>query len=136
MAVGLPIKMVVLTIVGMAGLAAMLSVIDNGQRAIPGALHANLKGNNLIILSSSSAIIEFPIEVVNSKDGTGLEKASVVMSGLNVTAINVTGKNGGTILTINRDDIEMDTGEGYLQLVIRASGFQDYSNEFAVKIVK
>jgi len=135
-AVGLPIKMVVLTIVGMAGLAAMLSVIDNGQSAIPGALHANLKGNSLIILSSSPGILEFPVEVVNSKDGTGLEKASVVLSGLNVTAINVTGKNGGTILWINRDDVEMDTGEGYLQLDIRASGFQDYSNEYAVKIVK
>jgi len=35
-----------------------------------------------------------------------------------------------------QDDIEMDTGEGYLQMVIKASGFQDYSNEFAVKIVK
>jgi hypothetical protein len=135
-AVGLPVKIVVLTIVGMAGLAAMLSVIDNGQRAIPGMLHADLKGNSLIILSSSPDILEFPVEVADSKDGTGLEKASVVLSGPNVTAINVTGRNGRTILRINRDDIEMDTGEGYLELVIKASGFQDYSNEYAVKVVK
>jgi len=35
--------MVVLTIVGMAGLAAMLAIIDNGQSAIPGSLHADVK---------------------------------------------------------------------------------------------
>ncbi len=99
MAIGLPIKMVVLTIVGMAGLAAMLIFVNNSANIIPQPMYANVKNNTLIILSASPDTIELQIEVINSEDGTPVERASVVMSGLNAAAVNLTGSNGETILT-------------------------------------
>ncbi len=138
MALGLPIKIVVLTIIGMVGLAAMLVVINNSERAIPNAMHANLKSNNLIILSkiNSSTDIEIPVEVVRSDDGMPVKRAKVVLSGLDALAANITDNNGTSILKFNKTDFYLDADEGYLKLSVEGRGFQDYSNEYAVKIVR
>ncbi len=138
MALGLPIKIVVLTIVGMVGLAAMISILDNSQAAIPKPMHANIIRGSLIILSnfSDTDIVRVQIEVVNSKDGTPVEKASVALSGLNAGSLNITDREGSTFLNFNKNDFNMDTNEGYLSLNVKATGFLDYTNEYAVKIVK
>lgn len=138
MAIGLPIQMVVLTIVGMAGLAAMLAIIDNGQSAIPGSIHADVKSGNLIILSAfnDTESIDVKVEVINSIDGTPVRKASSVLSGGGTSAVNVTDENGITILRFKKTDFDMDTGEGYLDLEVMANGFQDYTNEYAIKLIR
>jgi hypothetical protein len=138
MAIGLPIKMVVLTIVGMAGLAAMLAIIDNGQSAIPGSIHADVKSGNLIILSAFNDTdnIDVKVEVINSIDGTPVRKASSVLSGDGTCAVNITDDNGITILRFKKTEFDMEAIEGYLDLEVKAKGFQDYTNEYAVKLVR
>ncbi|MFH1323546.1 MAG: hypothetical protein ABIH80_06985, partial [Methanobacteriota archaeon] len=74
-------------------------------------------------------------EVINSKDGTPVVKASVVLSGMNSVAINITDSSGDTVLKFNKSELELKTHEGYLRLNVRASGFQEYVNEYAVKVV-
>jgi hypothetical protein len=135
MALGLPIKMVVLTIVGMVGLASMLVFISNSEAAMPKPMHANINGNSLIILSDSPDIIDLPVEVINSKDGTPVVKASVALTGMSAAAINVTDSNGTAVLKFNKNDLELKAQEGYLTLNVRAAGFREYENEFAVKVV-
>jgi hypothetical protein len=137
MAIGLPIKMVVLTIVGMAGLAAMLAIIDNGQSAIPGSIHADVKSGNLIILSAFNDTdnIDVMVEVINSMDGTPVRKASSVLSGEGTCAVNTTDENGITTLRFKKTDFDMEAGEGYMDLEVKSNGFQDYTNEYAVKLV-
>ena len=135
MALGLPIKMVVLTIVGMVGLAAILAVISNSEAAMPKPMHANINGSGLVILSESPDVIELPVEVVNSKDGTPVVKASVALSGMSAVAINITDSSGDTVMKFNKNDLELKTQEGYMSLVVRSPGFRDYENEFAVKVV-
>ncbi len=136
MALGLPIKMVVLTIVGMIGLAVMLAFIGNSENAIPRPMHATLTNNSLVILSKFNDSIELNVEVINSNDGTPVEKASVFLSGLDTAEISTTDKNGDTVLRFNKDDFHFDTNEGYLKLDVKAAGYRDYTNEYAVKIVK
>jgi hypothetical protein len=138
MAIGIPIKMVVLTIVGMAGLAAMLAIIDNGQSAIPGSMHADVKSGNLILLSAFNDTDNFDvkIEVINSIDGTPVRKASSVLLGEGTCAINITDENGISILRFMKTDFDMESGEGYLDLEVKAIGFQDYTNEYAIKLVR
>jgi len=137
MALGIPIKIVVLTIVGMAGLAAMLVIIDNGENAIPKQLRADLKSSNIIILPAfnGSEYINVEVEVIDTIEGTSVEKASVALSGLGAISVNMTDNDGYTILRLKRTDLDLKAGEGYLQLDVKANGFQDYSNEYAVKIV-
>lgn len=135
MALGLPIKMVVLTIIGMVGLAGMLVFINNSEAAMPKPMHANINSGSLIILSESPEIIELAVEVINSKDGTPVEKASVALSGMSAVAINITDSRGETVLRFNKNDFKFNTQEGYLNLIAKASGFKEYLNEFAVKVV-
>jgi hypothetical protein len=138
MAIGLPIKMVVITIVGMVGLAAMLTIMNSSQDAVPRPMHADLKNMNLIILSdlSEKDDIDLLIEVLNSRDGTPVKKASVALMGHNASSINMTDHKGETLLKFYKNDFNMAANEGYLRLHVRATGFQDYINEYAVKIVK
>jgi len=138
MAIGLPIKMVVLTIVGLVGLAAMLAIIDNGQSAIPGSIHADVKSGNLIILSAFNDTdnIDVKVEVINSIDGTSVRKASSVLSGEGTAAVNITDENGISTLRFKKTDFDMEAGEGYLDLEVKVNGFQDYTNEYAVKLVR
>jgi len=137
MALGIPVKMVVLTIVGMAGLAAMLVIIDNGQSAVPKPIHANVKSSNLVILSSfnDTENIDMTVEVIDSMDGTHIRKASVALSGMGTIAAGMTDDKGYAVLRFKKTDFELKSGEGYLKLYVNANGFQDYSNEYAVKIV-
>lgn len=135
MALGLPIKIVVLTIVGMVGLAAMLSFISSSEAIMPKPLHANMIGSSLIILSASPETIDLPVEVINSKDGTPVLKASVVLTGMSAAAINITDSKGNTVLRFNKNDFDLKTNEGYLKLNVRAAGFREYENEFAIKVV-
>ena len=138
MAIGIPVKMVVLTIVGMAGLAAMLAIIDNGENAIPKSIHADLKSQNILILSAfnDTEDIEMTVEVIDSIDGTPIKKASVIISGLGSATVNITNNDGYAFLRFKNKDFDMKAGEGYLKLDVNANGFQDYTNEYAVKIVK
>jgi len=127
--------MVVLTIVGMVGLAGIIALISNSESAMPKPMHANINGDSMIILSASSDIIELPVDVINSKDGSPVVKASVVLSGLNIVALNISNINGTALLRFNKNDLELKAYEGYLRLEVRAGGFQEYINDYAVEAV-
>ena len=137
MAIGIPIKMVVLTIVGMAGLASMIVIIQNGDNAMPEPLHAYVISGNIIVLSdfNDTYNINMTVRVIDSVDGASIGKASVVLSGMGTAAVNITNNEGYSILRFNKTDFDQKDIEGYLRLDVKASGFQDYSNEYAVKIV-
>lgn len=136
MAAGIPIKMVVLTIVGMAGLAAMLVIIENGEKAMPEPMHADIISKNIIVFSDINVTDDFGVEVkVSASDGTPVRKASIVLSGLGTGSVNVTDSNGSAVVMFNKSDFQNKGGEGYLKMYVKANGFQDYSNDYAVRIV-
>ncbi|MCG2735412.1 MAG: hypothetical protein L6282_03375, partial [Candidatus Methanoperedenaceae archaeon] len=62
-------------------------------------------------------------------------RASVALTGMSAAAINVTDSRGSTVLRFNKSDIDLKAQEGYLKLTARVAGFQEYENEFAVKVV-
>ncbi len=123
--------MVVLTIVGLAGLAGMMSIIDNGEHAMPRPVHANIKSGDLILLSALEDFddINLTVEAINSEDGAPLRKASVALTGLGAASVNITDINGLTILRFKKTDFKFNAEEGYLGIEVRAAGFQDYSNK-------
>lgn len=136
-AVSLPIYMVVMVIVGMAGLAATLSFIKNSENAIPKPMQANIKSNSLVILSTYNDldIIEVKVVVI-AGDGAPIKKATVTLSGLGALESNLTNNKGETILKFNKKDFKLDASEGYLDLYVKATGFKVYQNENVVTIVK
>jgi hypothetical protein len=135
-AVGLPMRMVVLTIVGMAGLAAMLMVIGN-LNVIPLSMHGDIVGieNNTTssLLHVNNGTKNVTVEVIDV-DGDSVERATVVIFGLDSSASGLTDRDGVAVLVVDTSSINV-VGEGYLKLVVKAQGFADYQNDYALKVV-
>jgi len=134
--VGLPMRMVVLTIVGMAGLAAMIIFIGD-MSLVPKTMHADITGIDNSTTSSllhvNNGTKNVTIRVIDV-DGEPVVGATVVFYGLHTSASGMTDSNGNARVNINTSSFSV-SGEGYLKLLAKASGFVDYKNDFALKVV-
>jgi len=135
-AIGLPMRMVVLTIVGMAGLAAMIIFIGD-MSLVPKTMHADITGiddstTSSVLLANNG--IKIVTVRVTDIDGGPVVGATVVFYGLHSSASGVTDSNGNALVNIDTSSFSVP-GEGYLKLSAKASGFVDYKNDFALKVV-
>ena len=135
-AVGLPMRMVVLTIVGMAGLASMIIVIGD-LNLVPRSMHGDIisidNSTSSSLLHANNGTKNVTVEVIDV-DGGSIERATVVIFGLDSSASGRTNRDGYAVLVVNTSSIEV-VGEGYLKLVVKADGFSDYQNDYALKVV-
>lgn len=135
-ALGLPMRMVVLTIIGMAGLAAMIIVIGD-MNVVPRSMHGDIIGiensTTSSLLYANSGIKNITIEVMDV-DGDPVEGATVVIFGLDSSFSGQTDEFGRTIITADTSAFRV-TGEGYLKLGVKAQGFAYYQNDYALKVV-
>ena len=132
MVTGLPIKIVVLTVVGLAALAVMLSSIPSC--IAPRAISARILGNDTIGVETKEA--NFPnISVkVTDRSGNPVEGVQVMISGLGSGGSALTDKSGIANLS-STGKISLRSNEGYLKLRVKPQGcYQEYTNEYAVKI--
>lgn len=135
-AMGLPVRMVVLTVIGMAGLAAMIMFIGD-VNLIPRSMHADIIDisgstvSNFIHAGSGRKYIT--VEVVDV-DGAAVEGATVIFYGLRTSSYGSTGADGRALIALDTSKIRVQ-GEGYLKLMVKAPGFADYQNDFALKVV-
>ena len=134
--IGLPMRMVVLTIVGMAGLAAMIIFIGD-MSLVPKTMHADITGiddstTSSVLLANNG--IKIVTVRVTDIDGGPVVGATVVFYGLHASASGVTDSNGNALVNIDTSSFSVP-GEGYLKLSAKASGFVDYKNDFALKVV-
>jgi len=135
-AMGLPMRMVVLTIVGMAGLAAMVIVIGD-LNLVPKTMHADITGidnsTTSSVLHVNNGTKNVTVRVIDI-DGGPVVGATVVFYGLHTSASGITDSNGNARVNIDTTSFSV-SGEGYLKLSAKASGFVDYQNDFALKVV-
>ena len=135
-AMGLPMRMVVLTIVGMAGLAAMVIVIGD-LNLVPKTMHADITGidnsTTSSVLHVNNGTKNVTVRVIDI-DGGPVVGATVVFYGLHTSASGITDSNGNALVNIDTTSLSV-SGEGYLKLSAKASGFVDYKNDFAMKVV-
>jgi hypothetical protein len=133
---GLPVRMVVLTIVGMAGLAAMVIVIGD-LNLVPKTMHADITGidnsTTSSVLHVNNGTKNVTVRVIDI-DGGPVVGATVVFYGLHTSASGMTDSNGNALINIDTASFSV-SGEGYLKLSAKASGFVDYKNDFALKVV-
>lgn len=135
-AMGLPMRMVVLTIVGMAGLAAMVIFIGDAN-LVPKTMHADITGidnsTTSSVLHANNGTKNVNVHVTDI-EGRPVAGATVVIYGLHTSASGITDSNGNALVNIDTSSFSI-SGEGYLKLSAKAIGFIDYRNEFAMKVV-
>ncbi len=134
--VGLPIRMVVLTIIGLVGFAAIVGSISNAPAA-PRPMYAVANVSSFTLPDGSGDTPPLLITVFDNDDNP-IGGANVVVWGPSHSAAagGVTDSGGEVVLQVANISLPVGKQEGYLSIKVMADGYMDYTDGYVVKVVK
>lgn len=134
--VGLPIRMVVLTIIGLVGFAAIVGSISNAPAA-PRPMYAVANVSSFTLPDGSGDTPPLLITVFDN-DENPIGGANVVVWGPSHSAAagGVTDSGGEVVLQVANISLPVGKQEGYLSIKVMADGYMDYTDGYVVKVVK
>lgn len=134
--VGLPIRMVVLTIIGLVGFAAIVGSISNAPAA-PRPMYAVANVSSFTLPDGSGDTPPLLITVFDN-DENPIGGANVVVWGPShfAAAGGVTDSGGEVVLQVANISLPVGKQEGYLSIKVMADGYMDYTDGYVVKVVK
>jgi len=132
--IGLPLRLTVSLIIGLAALSFMLLFILN-PCLFPGKMIVSIEPIVNIIPSGFDEY-EFSIDIkIADRDGYSIKDASVLIKGLGDAVSNTTNSNGKVVLKI-KPRLENGVNEGYLDIVVKAGCMEKFSEEKMIKIIR
>ena len=128
---GLPLRILVLTIVGMAGFAATLAAVSETPTP-PAPMYAKA---NLSELSLSSVPAGLLVTVLD-RENLGIEDANVIIRSPDRKAAfsGVTDATGVVRIELLNFSLPAGKNEGYLGVKVMKNGYRDYTDEYFVKV--
>jgi hypothetical protein len=133
-ALGLPIRMVVLTIIGMIGMYVILYAVLNAPLA-PGAIYATVDNTSFVLPGGQGDSPVMQVRVLDSKDAPVGGANVVLWCPSRQKAIGgVTGPGGTFEATLSNISLPTGKNEGYIAVRVMQEGYMDYSDEFFVKV--
>ncbi len=131
----LPLKLAVLTVVGVAGVAALLSALPSC--VVPAPLAAEVVSVNGRPGDALDSGVPAQVEVRVTARGNPVADATVVLTGLGAAAANVSDRNGTALLALDSVRGPGPGGEDYLKAIVSAPGcYQKFENEYALRVVQ
>lgn len=141
---GLPVRLIVVLVVGVIALAAMVSAMNSfkPQKTLTASVTSvNSKDGNLLRVSSSGAgAVEktwtCTVKVTDDNGGP-VYGASVILHGLSGAGSDTTDKSGIAHLN-NTNAIKLNANQnsGYMTLEVSAPGYYTYKNENALAVIR
>ena len=134
--IGLPIRMVVLTIIGLIGFAAIVASISNAPAA-PRPMYAVANISSFVLPGGTGDTPPLLLTVFDNDDNP-IGGANVVVWGPSRSAAagGVTDSGGEVVIQIANISLPVGKQEGYLSVKVMADGYLDYSDGYLVKVVK
>ncbi len=134
--VGLPMRMVVLTIIGLIGFAAIVGSISNAPAA-PRPMYAVANISSFALPGGSGDTPPLLISVFDN-DENPISSANVVVWGPSHSVANgdVTDHSGEVVIQIANVSLPVGKQEGYISIKVMADGYPDYSDRYLVKVLK
>ena len=134
--VGLPMRMVVLTIIGLIGFAAIVGSISNAPAA-PRPMYAVANISSFTLPGGSGDTPSLLITVFDNDDNQ-ISGANVIVWGPSRSAAagGVTDSGGEVVLQVANISLPVGKQEGYLSIKVMADGYMDYTDGYVVKVVK
>ena len=134
--VGLPIRMVVLTIIGLVGFAAIVGSISNAPAA-PRPMYAVANVSSFTLPDGSGDTPPLLMTVFDNDDNP-IGGANVVVWGPSHSAAagGVTDSGGEVVIQVVNISLPVGKQEGYLSIKVMADGYMDYTDGYVVKVVK
>ena len=141
---GLPVRLIVVLVVGVIALSAMVAALNGfkPQKALTASVIevGGKDGNLLVVPKTGYASVEHNwtcrVLVVDA-DGNPVSGASVIVHGLSGAGGGVTDKNGKAYLN-KTDDVMLNANQnsGYMTLEVSAPGYNNFKNENAMAVVR
>ena len=132
-AIGFPIRIVVLTVVGFAGLSFMLSAFFS---PLSPALTINLPSGSMLEIERNKDLFDEVLEIeVLDPDGKPVEGVTVVVFGLGGVGTAETGLQGIARLSF-KGTVEMGSEEGYLKMRASKEGYETYHDDLFLKAIR
>ncbi|SES74264.1 hypothetical protein SAMN04488587_0744 [Methanococcoides vulcani] len=135
-AIGLPIRMVVLTIIGMIGFAVIVSAIVNAPTA-PRPMYAT--SNVTSITLSGEFGNSGPIEItISNFDGDPIGGCNVVLRDPSGTVASggLTDSSGQVQMQLMNISLPTGKREGYITIKAMADGYLEHNDEHFVKVIR
>ena len=134
--IGLPMRMVVLTIIGLIGFAAIVGSISNAPAA-PRPMYAVANVSSFTLPGGSGDTPPLLITVFDNDDNQ-IGGANVVVWGPSRSAAagGVTDSGGEVVIQVANISLPIGKQEGYISIKVMADGYLDYSDGYLVKVVK
>jgi len=138
---GLPIRIVVLTIVGLIGFYAILSALSNAPTP-PKSMYAT---TNTSAFSLPSAEGEFNKEInlnllvkVLDNENRGIGDANVIAwsPDRKKAYSGVTDLDGKVTLKILNPELPPGKAEGYIKIKVMREGYRDFTSEYFLKVIR
>ena len=133
-ALGLPIRMVVLTIVGLAGMTVMLAALA-GVQTTPGVLYVMSNTTSFSMHGSTGDSPHIRLTVVNSEDEP-VPGASVVVWGPDhrTAKAGTTDAFGEFVLRLENMSLPTGKSEGYIAVKVMQEGYLDLDEQYLIKV--
>lgn len=133
---GLPMYLIIIMIVAVAVIAAVIFMMPQGSRHID----AQITSGSIISDTGTGEIRpsgDVTIRVV-TKDSRAdpLSGATVTLSGAGVAREEITNDNGEFTFTGVTAFLDANKNEDYITVTIRASGFEEYKDTQAIRVVR
>lgn len=132
--VGLPIRIVVLSIVGFIGFCAILSAILDAPKP-PESMYATSNISTFSLSSGMESNFSLQISVFDrEKRGIGGANVIVWSPDRKKAYSGITDSSGKVIIMISNPELPPGKAEGYISIKVMRSGYTDIDEKYFVKI--
>ncbi|MBC7084739.1 MAG: hypothetical protein H5T43_00015 [Methanomethylovorans sp.] len=133
-ALGLPIRMVVLTIVGLAGMTVMLTALT-GIQTTPGVLYVISNITSFSINGTTGDSPYIMLTVINSLDEP-VRGANIVIWGPDHRTVKAGTTDSFGKYTFKLENVSLPAGkrEGYIAVKIMQEGYLDLDEKYLIKV--
>lgn len=141
---GLPVRLIVVLVVGVIALAAMVAALNGfkPQKSMSATVYevGGKDGNMLMVPKAGFGPVEHNwtcrVKVVDA-NGDPVEGASVIVHGLSGAGSDVTDRYGVAYLSkTNNINLNSNQNSGYMALEVSASGYSTLRNENAIAVIR
>jgi hypothetical protein len=138
---GLPIRIVVLTVVGLIGFYAILSAISNAPTP-PKPMYATTNSSAFSLPSPEGEIIKetnlsLLVEVFDSEN-RGIGEANVIAwsPDRKKAYSSVTDLEGKVTLKISNPELPPGKAEGYIKIKVMREAYRDFTSDYFLKVIR
>ncbi len=139
--VGLPIRIVVLSVVGFIGFYAILSALSNAP-TVPESMYATA---NISAFSLPSPDLETEKETnlsllvkVLDRNNRGIGEANVIAwsPDRKKAYSGITDPTGNVTIKIFNPELPSGKAEGYISIKVMRAGYRDFTNDYFLKVIR